>query len=67
MALISSRVPLQIQAPDGWRKLWEQAQREGDPKKLDTIIKQVHRLITEHEERLLSRKQRGSAVSVEFF
>jgi hypothetical protein len=43
--------------PEGWRRLWEQAQREGDPKKLDAIIKQVSRLLRQQEERLLSRAQ----------
>jgi len=47
----------------GWRKLWQQAQREGDPKKLDAIIKQVNRLLTEHENRALARVRGDEPVS----
>ena len=50
MPLLSSRVVMKDK-PKGWRKLWEQAQREKDPKKLDVIIKQVNRLLVEHENR----------------
>jgi hypothetical protein len=41
----------------GWRKLWQQAQREGDPKKLDAIIKQVNRLLTKHENEALAKHE----------
>jgi len=54
MPLISSRVPMEDE-PRGWRKLWQQAQREGDPKKLDAIVKQVNRLLTKHENEALAR------------
>jgi hypothetical protein len=58
---MSSRVPVQEPAPEGWRKLWEQAQREADPKKLDAIIKRVNRLLVEHEERSLTRMNSKSS------
>ena len=54
MPLLSSRIVMKDE-PLGWRKLWEQAQREKDPKKLDAIIKQVNRLLTEHKNRLIAR------------
>jgi hypothetical protein len=59
MTLISSRVPLEAQAPEGWRKLWQQAQREKDPEKLDAIIKRVNRLLAEHEKRSLGKRHGG--------
>lgn len=62
MALISSRVVMKDE-PQGWRKLWEQAQRERDPKKLDAIIKQVNRLLTEYENRALARARGDEPVS----
>lgn len=51
MPLMSSRIPLTGQEPEGWRKLWEKAQRERDSKKLDAIIKQMNQLLTVHEKR----------------
>ena len=62
MPLISSRVIVEDE-PRGWRKLWEQAQRERDPKKLDAIIKQVNRLLTEHENRALARARGDEPLS----
>ena len=61
MPFISSRVPLEDE-PEGWRKLWQQAQRERNPKKLDAIIKQVNQLLTEHENQALAKTQ-GDPVS----
>jgi hypothetical protein len=49
MPLITSRIPFEEQDPEDWRKLWEKAQREQDSKKLDAIIKQVNRLLTERD------------------
>jgi hypothetical protein len=51
MPLMSSRIPLTGQEPEGWRLLWEKAQREGHPKKLDAIIKQMNRLLSAYERR----------------
>lgn len=51
MSSIGSRIPLEDQEPEGWRKLWEKAQRERNPQKLDAIIKHVNRLLTAHERR----------------
>ena len=62
MALISSRVVMKDE-PQGWRKLWEQAQRERDPKKLDAIIKQVNRLLTKHENQVLARTRGNEPLS----
>jgi hypothetical protein len=36
--------------PDGWRRLWEEAQRETNPTRLDAIIKRMNLLLTEHEQ-----------------
>lgn len=36
-------------APRGWRKLWEQAQRERDSDKLDDLIQRMNQLLTAHE------------------
>ena len=37
------------QEPAGWRRLWEEAQRERDSNKLDAIIKRMNLLLTERE------------------
>ncbi len=49
MPLISSRVFLKEFEPKGWRRLWEQAQRERDPGRLDAILKRMKRLLSKHE------------------
>ena len=41
----------QVRAPRGWRKLWNQAQQERDPARLDAIIKQMNALLTEQEKK----------------
>ena len=46
-----SGIHSEFQEPKGWRELVEKAQRERNPKKLDTIIQKVNRLLTEHERR----------------
>jgi len=38
-----------LDEPKGWRKLWERAQREKDPKKLAALIDQLNQLLSEHE------------------
>jgi len=38
-----------LDEPEGWRKLWEKAQRERDPAKLAAIIDEMNKLLTEHE------------------
>ncbi len=35
--------------PKGWRRLWEAAQAEKDPKKLAELIDQLNQLLSEHE------------------
>jgi len=35
--------------PKGWRRLWEAAQREKDPKKLVELIDKMNQLLTERE------------------
>jgi hypothetical protein len=56
-----SRLP---DEPKGWRKLQAQALKEGDPKKLDELIKRLNALVTEHEHRsnVSSVRQRADAV-----
>jgi hypothetical protein len=41
MLLIRSRVRSEAYEPKGWRRLWEKAQRERDPQKLDAIIQRM--------------------------
>lgn len=60
MPLMSSRVPLTGQEPEGWRPLWEKAQRERDPKKLDAIIKQMNQLLAVHEKRALALQNKST-------
>jgi hypothetical protein len=60
---VRSRVRLADQEPKGWRTLWERAQRERDPQKLDTIIKQLNQLLTEHEKRSAVVVQSNSSAS----
>ncbi len=38
-----------LDEPEGWRSLWELAQRERDPTKLAAIIDQMNQLLSEHE------------------
>ncbi len=47
------------QEPAGWRRLWEEAQRERDPKKLDAIIKRMNVLLTEHEQQAAASETGG--------
>jgi hypothetical protein len=35
--------------PKGWRKMWEAAQQETDPKKLAELIDRLNQLLSEHE------------------
>jgi hypothetical protein len=60
MPLISSRIPFEDQSPASWRKLWEKANRDGDAKKLDAIIKQVNRLLTEHERQCVAIAEKSA-------
>jgi hypothetical protein len=52
------RVRLDGPSPQGWRILWLQAQREGDTKKLHTIIETVNRMLTEQENRSVESAKR---------
>jgi hypothetical protein len=38
-----------VDEPEGWRLLWERAQRERDPTKLAGIIDEMNQLLAEHE------------------
>jgi hypothetical protein len=38
-----------LDEPEGWRILWESAQREKDPQKLALLIDQLNQLLTQHE------------------
>ncbi|HMH09049.1 MAG TPA: hypothetical protein VK579_20400 [Terriglobales bacterium] len=51
MPLTRSEIDLVKQGPKGWRRLWEEAQRETDPKRLDAIIKRMNLLLTEQEQK----------------
>ena len=51
MPLMSSRVPLTGQEPEGWSKLWEKAKREREPQKLDALIKQMNQVLIAYERR----------------
>ncbi len=46
--------------PKGWRKLWEAAQREKDPKKLVELIDQMNQLLAEHEKTAAKETKRGT-------
>ncbi len=46
--------------PKGWRKLWEKAQRERDPKKLAALIDRMNQLLTEHEKAAAQEKKPAS-------
>jgi hypothetical protein len=37
--------------PEGWRELQERARRERDPRKLEAIIAEMNRLLTECEKK----------------
>jgi len=52
-----------VQEPEGWSRLWEQAQRERDPKKLEATIQQMNHLLTEHEKRAAGGAPDGFMVS----
>jgi hypothetical protein len=40
---------MSLDEPEGWRRLWEKAQRERDPAKLAAIIDEMNKLLSEHE------------------
>ena len=40
---------MSLDEPEGWRILWESAQREKDPKRLVALIDQMNQLLTENE------------------
>ena len=40
---------MSLDEPDGWRLLWEWAQREKDPEKLAKLIDEMNQLLSEHE------------------
>jgi hypothetical protein len=37
--------------PEGWRELQERARKERDPRKLEAIIAEMNRLLTEREQK----------------
>jgi hypothetical protein len=40
--------------PEGWRELQERAQSERDPRKLEAVIEEMNRLLTECEKRAVA-------------
>lgn len=40
---------MSVDEPEGWRILWERAQREKDPEKLAKLIDEMNQLLSEHE------------------
>ncbi len=40
---------MSLEEPEGWRLLWERAQREKDPEKLAKLIDEMNQLLSEHE------------------
>lgn len=53
---------LQLEEPRGWRRLWEQAQRERDPKMLDALIQEMNRMLAEHEKKVAGKMMVGQRV-----
>ena len=45
------RIRLDETDPQGWRERWQQAQQQGDSRKMEAIIEQVNQLLTEVENR----------------
>jgi hypothetical protein len=64
MPLISSTISLEGQAPKGWRRLWQQAQRERDSGSLDAILKKMKRLLSEHERKAIGVAGKGSSAAL---
>jgi len=53
---------MSLDEPEGWRRLWEKAQRERDPAKLAAIIDEMNKLLAEHE-KAAARDERPPARS----
>lgn len=51
MTVDTLRIRLDETDPQGWRERWQQAQQQGDSRKIEIIVQQVNRLITEMENR----------------
>ena len=51
MTVDTLRVRLDETDRQGWRERWQQAQQQGDSRKIEIIVQQVNRLITEMENR----------------
>jgi hypothetical protein len=62
MPLMSSRIPLAGEEPEGWSTLWTKAQRERDPQKLDSIIEQMNQLLTVHEKRCAAAVEKSKVL-----
>ena len=45
------RIRLDETDPQGWRELWQKAQQQGDSRKMEMIVQEVNRLLTEMENR----------------
>ena len=41
--------------PEGWRELQERARNEKDPRKLEVIIAEMNRLLSEYEKKAAAR------------
>ena len=50
--------------PAGWRELLQKAQQQEDPAKLIKIIKQLNRLLAQHEKHVARETQNGEFLSL---
>lgn len=62
MTVDTLRIRLDETDPQGWRERWQQAQQHGDSRKIEIIVQQVNRPITEMENRA-TREARNDLVS----
>lgn len=51
MTVDTFRLRLDEMDTQGWRQRWQQARREGDSRKMEAIVRQVNRLLTDLENR----------------
>ena len=51
MSLTRPGIDPEMEAPKGWRRLWEQAQSARTTQELDAIIMRMNLLLSEHEQK----------------
>ena len=51
MTLDFLRTRLDETAPQGWREFWQKAQQQEDFRKMEMIVQELNRLLTEMENR----------------